>query len=143
MIRKLIKEDISQCAKIYSEVFTEDTWGCSWSQERAAEYLTDIVQSPKFVGFVSENDGVIEGAIFAVKKVSWNGDEIHVDELIVDKNKQRSGIGKALVDALKEYCKENGIAGLVLYTAEEAPAKKFYEKNGFKVSNGVICMYWV
>ncbi|MGN0649846.1 MAG: hypothetical protein ACI4KM_05360 [Oscillospiraceae bacterium] len=85
MIRELVMNDIPRCAEIYSEVFTEDTWGCSWSQERAAEYLTDIVRSPKFVGFVSENDGIIDGAIFAVKKVSWNSDELHVDELIVDK----------------------------------------------------------
>lgn len=37
----------------------------------------------------------------------------------------------------------DALAGIVLYTAEQAPAKKFYEKNGFQVSEGVICMYWV
>lgn len=83
------------------------------------------------------------GAIFACKKVSWNNDEIYVDDLIVDPQKQRSGIGKQLVDALKNYSKENGLAGIVLYTHEQAPAKQFYEKNQFQLSDGVICMYWV
>ena len=33
------------------------------------------------------------------------------------------------------------VAGVVLYTSEYAPAAKFYENNGFKVSQGTICMY--
>ena len=28
------------------------------------------------------------------------------------------------------------------YTSEYAPAAKFYEKNGFKLSQGTICMYY-
>ena len=39
------------------------------------------------------------------------------------------------------YHKESGYAGVVLYTSEYAPASKFYEKNGFKLSQGTICMY--
>ena len=143
MIRQYETEDLSQCAKIFREAFSEEDWGCAWTQERAELYLSDYVNNPKFVGFVSENEGVIDGAIFACKKVSWNNDEIYVDDLIVDPQKQRSGIGQQLLNALKDYSKENGLAGIVLYTHEQAPAKRFYEKNGFQLSDGVICMYWV
>ena len=41
----------------------------------------------------------------------------------------------------KDYSKDKGLAGIVLYTSEYAPAAKFYEKDGFKLSNGTICMY--
>lgn len=54
---------------------------------------------------------------------------------------QGLGIGKQLLNAVKDYSKNNGLAGIVLYTNEYAPAAKFYEKNGFKLSNGTICMY--
>ena len=37
---------------------------------------------------------------------------------------------------------KKGLVGIVLYTSEYAPAAKFYEKNGFKLSNGTICMYY-
>ena len=117
--------------------------GCSWTEEKAEEYLSDYVQNLKFIGFVSENEGIIDGALFACEKVCWNANEVHVDEMFVAPERQKSGIGKALDDALKSYCKEKGLAGIVLYTAEAAPAKLFYEKNGFKVSDGVICMYWI
>lgn len=143
MIRQYESKDLAQCAAIFKEAFSEETWGCVWTRERAEEYLSDFAANPKFIGFVSEENGVIDGALFACRRVSWNNDEIHIDELLVDPKKQRSGIGGRLVDAVKEYSKENGLAGIVLYTAEQAPAKKFYEKNGFQVSDGVICMYWI
>ena len=74
----------------------------------------------------------MRGFIFACKKVSWNNDEIYVDDLIVDPQKQRSGIGKQLLNALKDCSKENGLAGIILYTHEQAPAKHFYEKMDFR-----------
>lgn len=143
MIRQYEKGDLEQCAHIFRNAFSEEDWGCAWTQERAELYLSDYVGNPKFVGYVSENDGIIDGAIFACKKVSWNNDEIYVDELIVEPQKQRSGIGKQLVAAMKNYSKENGLAGIVLYSHEQAPAKRFYEKNGFQLPEGVICMYWI
>lgn len=143
MIRPYESKDLAQCATIFKEAFSEETWGCIWTQERAEAYISDFTSHPKFLGFVSEENGVIDGAVFACKKVSWNNDEIHIDELIVAPQKHRLGIGQKLVNAVKEYSKNNNLAGIVLYTAEQAPAKKFYEKNSFQVSEGVICMYWV
>lgn len=143
MIREFEKKDLAACAAVFREAFSEETWGCVWSQERAETYLLDYVSSPKFVGFVSEENGKIDGAILACRKVSWNADELHIDEMFVDPNKQRTGVGQQLLAAMKDYSKNNGLAGIVLYTAQEAPAMKFYQKNGFQVSDGVICMYWV
>jgi len=143
MIRAFQNTDLTQCATIFAKAFSKEDWGCVWSQERAEAYIKDYVERKKFVGFVSEEDGVISGAILGCVSVSWNNDEIHVDELIVDPEKQRQGIGQKLLDAVKDYSKANGLAGIVLYTNEQAPAKKFYEKNGFQLSEGTICMYWV
>lgn len=46
-----------------------------------------------------------------------------------------------LLNAIKKYSTENELAGVVLYTNENAPAAKFYKKNGFNLSQGTICMY--
>ena len=59
MVRKYRAADLPQCARIFREAFSEETWGCSWSRERAEMYLSDYARSEKFVGFVSETDGVI------------------------------------------------------------------------------------
>ena len=55
--------------------------------------------------------------------------------------RQGQGIGKQLLNAVLDYSKEMGFAGVVLYTSEYAPAFKFYENNGFKLSQGTVCMY--
>ena len=54
---------------------------------------------------------------------------------------QGQGIGRALLNTVLQYSREIGLAGVVLYTSEYAPAAKFYERNGFKLSQGTICMY--
>lgn len=143
MIRELTRNDLKQCAEIFIKAFSAEEWGCVWTQERAEAYLGDYIENKKFVGFVSEEEGVINGAIFGCVKVSWNNDEIYVDDLIIAPEMQRRGIGQKLIDAMKDYSKANNLAGIVLYTNEQAPAKKFYEKNGFQLSQGTICMYWV
>ena len=83
----------------------------------------------------------ISGCIFALCKISGSKKEIYINEMAVLPERQGLGIGKQLLNAVKDYSKNNGLAGIVLYTSEYAPAAKFYEKNGFKLSNGTICMY--
>ncbi len=39
----------------------------------------------------------------------------------------------------EETARGKGYAGVVLYTSEHAPASKFYENNGFKLSQGNTC----
>ena len=46
--------------------------------------------------------------------------------------RQGLGIGKQLLNAVKDYSKNNGLAGIVLYTSEYATAAKFYGKSGFR-----------
>ena len=57
--------------------------------------------------------------------------------------RQGQGIGSQLLRAVLDYSEEAGLAGVVLYTSEYAPAFQFYEKHGFKLSQGTICMHCV
>ena len=57
-----------------------------------------------------------------------------MNEMAVLPERQGHGIGTQLLNAVKEYSKEKGLAGIVLYTSEYAPAAQFYKKNGFQVS---------
>ena len=62
--------------------------------------------------------------------------------MAVRPDKQGQGIGKQLLNKIIEYSNNNGLAGVVLYTSENAPAAGFYKKNGFQFSQGTICMYY-
>ena len=93
------------------------------------------------MGFVYEENKEVLGCIFALRKISGNKEEIYINEMAVLPERQGQGIGKQLLNAVKDYSKDKGLAGIVLYTSEYAPAAKFYKKNGFKLSKGTICMY--
>ena len=101
----------------------------------------DFFEQKRFVGFVYEENEEVLGCIFALRKISGSKEEIYINEMAVLPERQGQGIGKQLLNTVKDYSKDKGLAGIVLYTSEYAPAAKFYEKNGFQLSNGTICMY--
>ena len=141
VIRMMNRDDLLQCGEIYAKAFPMEHWGIDWTADNAREYLTDYFEQKRFVGYVYEEAGAVIGCIFALCKISGSKQEIYINEMAVIPERQGQGIGKQLLDTVIEYSKNNGLAGIVLYTSEYAPAAKFYEKNGFKLSNGTICMY--
>lgn len=141
MVRQMKSEDLTQCGEIYVKAFPIEYWGIDWNPENARDYLTDFFEQKNFIGYVYENNNEAIGCIFALGKISGSKKEIYINEMAVLPARQRQGIGKQLLNAVLEHSKKNGFAGVVLYTSEYAPAAKFYEKNGFKVSQGTICMY--
>lgn len=141
MIRMMKASDLAQCGMIYAKAFPMEHWGIDWTAENAAHYLQDYFEQKRFVGYVYEESEEVLGCIFALCKSSGSKKEIYINEMAVLPERQGLGIGKQLLDAVKDYSKNSGLAGIVLYTSAYAPAAKFYEKNGFKLSNGTICMY--
>lgn len=141
MIRKMKKEDLQKCGELYAKAFPIEHWGIDWNPDNASEYLSDYYEQKKFVGYVYEEDDVIIGCIFALCKISGSKKEIYINEMAVLPERQGQGIGTQLLKSILDYSKGEGLAGVVLYTSEYAPAFKFYEKNGFKLSQGTICMY--
>ncbi len=135
------RNDLAKCGEIYAKAFPAEHWGIDWTAENAAEYLQDFFEQKRFIGYVYEENNIISGCIFALCRLSGSKQEIYINEMAVLPELQGRGIGTQLLDAVKEYCKENGLAGIVLYTSEYAPAAGFYRKNGFRLSEGTICMY--
>ena len=141
VIRMMNRDDLLQCGEIYAKAFPMEHWGIDWTADNAREYLTDYFEQKKFVGYVYEEDDEIIGCIFALCKISGSKKEIYINEMAVLPERQGQGIGTQLLKSILDYSRREGLAGVVLYTSEYAPAFKFYEKNGFKLSQGTICMY--
>ena len=142
MIRIMNINALPKCREIYAKAFPIEHWGIDWNKENAKEYLTDFFEQKRFVGYVYEEDEEIIGCIFALCKISGSKQEIYINEMAVCPDKQGQEIGKQLLEKIIAYSNANGFAGVVLYTSKYTPAAKFYEKNGFKLSQGTICMYY-
>lgn len=140
IIRKIERRDIAACAEILMSVYNNELWQCRWEKETACAYLTDIFEAKKFVGYlICEAESVL-GAVFAHEKIWWNNSEVFVEEMFVVPERQRSGLGTALLSEIEKYVREKKLAGITLSTNKYAPAPRFYEKNGFSACEHVLFM---
>jgi len=65
-------------------------------------------EHPKFKVFVAEQENNIIGiALFYERFSTWKGRTIHLEDLIVTKEKQKIGAGKALYTAVLKYAYDN------------------------------------
>lgn len=77
-------------------------------------------------GFYALQDDQVIGGMIAHKKMQW----LDVDILYVNQNFRKNRVGSHLIDKASEYCKQEDLVGIHLYTLD-FQAKGFYEKQGF------------
>lgn len=78
--------------------------------------------------FVEEEDGKILGAITG--RAYYN--EVHIGDLIVNKDCRRSGLGSKLVKAVEEYY-SGKCYDIITLTTFGFQAPEFYKKLGYKI----------
>ena len=88
--------------------------------------------SPLFKTFVAEVDEEIVGmALFYPRYSTWKGPTIHLEDLIVKKNKRGLNIGGALYKKVIEYGHNLGVKRIEwVVLGWNTPAIEFYEKTG-------------
>lgn len=62
----------------------------------------DIVNTPGFKGYVTEDDSQIVGLVLGHRKRWWRGDIYYLNEMCVSLNRQGEGIGTAMMKFVKE-----------------------------------------
>lgn len=93
--------------------------------------------SPLFKTFVAEMDRKIVGmALFYPRYSTWKGPTIHLEDLIVKKNKRGLNIGSALYKKVIEYGNQLGVKRIEWVVLDwNTPAIAFYKKTGAQVLN--------
>lgn len=107
----------------------------AFSDEAKAEYL-DAIQN-KYVS-IAETDGrpigfligsIIEPKISDARQIK----QAYLQNLYVNENFRKAGVGKDLVENFKEYCRNEGVKRLnVSVLAANEVAVNFYNTVGFK-----------
>lgn len=119
-----IREATAQEKENLREVITKN-WGSDIIVSRGRVY--DVFQLPFLV---AKSDKNIQG--FAVYSIENNECEIVLLESLV----QNKGIGSKLLEHLTNLANEKGCRRVFLITTNDnIEAIKFYQKNGFKISN--------
>jgi GNAT superfamily N-acetyltransferase len=88
--------------------------------------------SPLFKTFIAEVDDEIVGmALFYPRYSTWKGPTIHLEDLIVKKNKRGQNIGSALYKKVIEYGHNLGVKRIEWVVLDwNTPAIEFYKKTG-------------
>ncbi|MFN7252472.1 MAG: GNAT family N-acetyltransferase [Anaerobacillus sp.] len=130
-IIRIKQEHISECAKLYCDVFNAKPWNDNWTIETAYQRLNDISNCPHFEGVLFVEQGIFKGAIFGNYEQFYDGKHYNLREMFVATDQQGTGIGTRLLCELEMTLNENGITTMMLFTSKGNKTSDFYMKNGF------------
>jgi aminoglycoside 6'-N-acetyltransferase I len=133
-IRLITENDIRDCAKLFSYVFSIEPWNEPWTEEGAFKRLNHFFESKGFVGVLLESDDLMGFALGNVEPFHF-GDMFYLREMCIDTKKQNSGYGCKLLERLEDNLKSMNVNSIYLTTDIEIPASKFYQKHGFNLKN--------
>ena len=144
IIRKATIEDLVSIQELNNNLFElefnnfDDTLKVGWPFEKEGkEYFEDMIKNEiVFVAEVEEKIvGYLAGSI--CEQTSYITETFaELDNMYIDENYRRYGIGSLLINEFKKYCREKKIQNIkVTASAKNSRAIQFYMKNGFEDYN--------
>lgn len=129
-IRKLQKDDLWNGFLLTLDSLRQ----ASDIDKKTAEKIFDKINSnPDHIIAVAVIEGKIVGSttLLIETKFIHNGGKVgHIEDVVVDKEYQRKGIGEKIITYLLRYAKDQGCYKTILDCVDDV--KPFYEKLGFK-----------
>lgn len=124
IVRRMGAEDAAAVAEIEYQSFPDP-----WSQKGVLE----TVANPQTICLTAEKTGRIVGYLLAYRA----GDEAEIARVAVIREQQKQGIGRKILEILKESCREEKIQKLMLDVRKSNEgARAFYTKAGF-IEDGI------
>lgn len=114
-----------------------------WDPDKAAARLTDAIESADADVLVADDDGIVGVCTIYddIDSVRF-GRRAWVEDLAVDEAHRSQGVGKAMLDAAKDWARERGASHLELDSSElRADAHRFYERE--QPTWKSVCFGWV
>ncbi|HNX13741.1 MAG TPA: GNAT family N-acetyltransferase [Oscillospiraceae bacterium] len=134
IIRDLVMEDMAQLAALH-----EQFWGDKSDVERMKSEFPVIMQENRHIILVAERDGIVIGSVMGIVCRELYGDcrpFMVVEDMVVDRQSRRGGIGFQLLTELEKRARERNCAQMLLVTeADRIAACGLYEKYGFQKNN--------
>lgn len=130
IIQKLSKHDLPELAELFTQF-----WGENSSLEKMLTTFSKITNNPAYILLVAKVDNSLAGFVMGVVCEELYGDcrpFLVMEDLVVDKNSRRVGIGAALLKTLEVAAKDHGCSQIVFLTEANRPdALGFYHSQGY------------
>lgn len=134
-IRKSTKEDLPQILELIKELAEFENEPEAVDVDLQELEKEGFGENPLYICFVAEENGRIEGMALVYYRFStWKGRTIHLEDLIVRKEKRGTGLGSALYRRVIEFALEKGVKRCEWVVLDwNQPAIDFYERSGATV----------
>ncbi len=143
-IKQLGKEDLvifKSLIDLFNIVFEEEERNIG-----SDAYLLKLLGNNQFVTLVAVSENEVLGGLTAYELPMAYSDrsEIFLYDMAVKTERQRTGVGKKLIQSLKEYCIKNKIETFfVMAHEEDGHALEFYHATGGESEKVVNFLYKV
>src|SRR5215204_2081311 len=143
-VREANVEDAAEICGLAREL--AETVGDEPPTEKATRArLEELLDEPRARVFVAENEaGIVGGVSFWIKPDLAHGDTVvEVPMLVVAEDHRRTGVGKLLMEEVRNAASESGASQIELVaTRSNVTAREFYRSLGF-VESDVVSLEFV
>jgi GNAT superfamily N-acetyltransferase len=130
IIRKMLKDDISDLAKLYKQFWGEDS-----SMPEMQRLFEELRDNPNYIILNAVKDGRVIGSITGIicyKLYGPCGPFMVLENFIIDSENRREGIGRSLFLEIEKYAVGKDCSHILLITENiRRDAISFYKKMGF------------
>lgn len=144
MIRKAELRDMTNLIELGREFISEGSWGWTYSEENAAKSFFTCINSPECDILISEEDGVLLGAVIVSYENDFQVDNVgDVLEFYVSKAGRGKGVGRELLAAACRWFDEHNcvqvFAKATANITEQGKAfQNLFGKFGFNIFSDVL-----
>jgi aminoglycoside 6'-N-acetyltransferase I len=131
---------LAGCAGLYSTVFNQPPWNGRWTRATAKKHIAEALRTPNFKGVVGLKNDQLLGFAYGVIYQWENERHFYLKEMCVSSERQRSGIGTRLLRNLVRGLIKRNVSQISLGTERNKPARQFYLRLGFAISEDIIIM---
>ena len=85
---------------------------------------------------------VIDGSDVGAMAVEWRSEEAFLSDIYICQERQRQGLGTAVLSSLVSQAQQRGLP-VSLKVLKNNPARRLYERLGFRLENETETHYWL
>jgi len=129
-IKILLENDLKPLAKLYKQFWNEDS-----NSEKMKIKYKELENNPNYIFLCAIIDKIVVGSVMGIVCEELYGEcrpYMLMEDLVVDKEYGRMGIGKSLMNELEKIAKKRDCYQMLFITdTDRRNAVSFYESLGF------------
>ena len=131
-IKPLDMKDIAACMALIRDAFSCPPWQEDWSDDKRLQaYAHEALDGENALAFGLYDDEKLVAAALGHVRHWHNRREYIIEDFCVAVAYQSKGCGSLLMQEVKKICRAQNIDEIGLRTRRDAPAYRFYQKQGF------------